>query len=357
MADYNLNRKDYRRARYADRINLVFLVLLITFTFVSGATAIVYGAKPDLLSGIINKSKSQTAVIGQVFIPEEEVSKEEVVYDYDGPSPRELLESGEEFSPLDMRDSHQIDGLYLRGLVHMDKIEGLLGGIHMPIYEGASQTVLTYGAGIGEPDRVMGRLGDLLPVYAHNMADYDYNPSFFSVMQRMDQVDPIGRKIYTTDGEKIYTWITDVFKMPVPYTEGQITDNEYAFEEEKYTTEERARIMLITCYADASFFRSYTPDNRIILGGYLEDSVPINRASKELIARFPELGEVHARPEKKEEEAEAEKKTEKKFVISDQRTPFEKVVVFVSRHWLKLLIGQILILVNLKLVEILLRRV
>ena len=80
--------------------------------------------------------------------------------------------------------------------------------ISEPIYEGTSNHVLAIGAGMNAPNLKFGT--GLVPIFAHNMGDYNavwpYHPTKFSALQNMTEKTIIGKDIYLSDGHTVYRY-------------------------------------------------------------------------------------------------------------------------------------------------------
>ena len=188
-------------------------------------------------------------------------------------------------------ERHKIDKYYdvkdlvLRGLVFVPKGEGY-SQIYQPIYEGASDKVMYYGAGTTHPFRYMGE--NHFTTIGHNMSDgYKALPSFYSAMQDYTQ-EIIGTKFWSTDGESIFEWIVDS-SFIIRFDGGYIQDLDSQLLGAKYRSDEKPRMTLITCKVDDSYY-TRRPENRIVMSGYLNGRQLIEDDYETAFKLFPELG-------------------------------------------------------------------
>ena len=156
--------------------------------------------------------------------------------------------------------------------------------ISEPIYEGTSNHVLAIGAGMNAPNLKFGT--GLVPIFAHNMGDYNamwpYHPTKFSALQNMTEKTIKGKDIYLSDGHTIYRY--KATKLDYGIAVG-VMNQELAVE-----STGKPKVKLIACLEDqefwqhvkASHYTAYTAKKRIVLTGELVDKQSINSLDSNL---------------------------------------------------------------------------
>lgn len=170
--------------------------------------------------------------------------------------------------------------VYGRGYIAVPKQHGVTQQIDsLVINEGASDKVLSLGAGTPRPGEVMGQ-GNFA-VAAHNFGN---NVTYFSPMQRNIDVNE-SPKAYLTDGKRIYVYQFNKTSDDVPgrkvvnYRQGEVLDDSAG--------KGKVILTLITCDEPGIF--TLTPENRLLLRGYLISSEPVKQASASEKALFPQV--------------------------------------------------------------------
>ena len=273
----------------AKTIHVIGWIWIILF-FLSGLIlAGIFGLeylKPGIFTAQVNQWKSEKIVAQKSIISDPNILHEKHIE----------YEPKTAFSELPTRNMTKYTGrgLYLRGVVNMPRT-ALHGSIHLPIYEGGSNYILKFGAGIAAPNRIMGKKGNNFPIFGHNMGTYNNaNPTYFSAMQTMNQ-NINGEPVYTTDGAYIYTWKIDSYMPRVYRTNIAVLNNDYAFPNQRYTSQQKARITMATCLEDAAWRQQYhntgraSANYRIIISGYLQKKEPFNEAQAYKRNMFPEI--------------------------------------------------------------------
>lgn len=150
--------------------------------------------------------------------------------------------------------------------------------ISEPIYEGTSNHVLAIGAGMNAPNLKFGT--GLVPIFAHNMGDYNavwpYHPTKFSALQNMTEKTILGKDIYLSDGQTVYRY--KATKLDYGIAVG-VMNQEIAVENTG-----KAKVKLIACLEDqefwqqvkASHYTNFTAKKRIVLTGELIGKQSIN---------------------------------------------------------------------------------
>lgn len=168
----------------------------------------------------------------------------------------------------------------LRGFVAMPSFN-----IDEPIYEGTSDHVLSIGAGLNEPNVVFGK-GNV-PIFAHNMGDYDaqypLHPTKFSALQNMNNSNALGKMIYLSDGKTVFEYRASKLESGVPVSEL----NKRLSQSDNSGT---PTVQLIACLEDAqwwaqvraSHYTDFHANKRIILTGTLVKSESIETVSSGL---------------------------------------------------------------------------
>lgn len=156
--------------------------------------------------------------------------------------------------------------------------------ISEPIYEGTSNHVLAIGAGMNAPNLKFGT--GLVPIFAHNMGDYNavwpYHPTKFSALQNMTEKTIIGKDIYLSDGHTVYRY--KATKLDYGIAVG-VMNQELAFDNTG-----KPKVKLIACLEDqefwqhvkASHYKDYTASKRIVLTGELVGKQSINSLDSNL---------------------------------------------------------------------------
>ncbi|WP_394456430.1 class A sortase [Leuconostoc suionicum] len=156
--------------------------------------------------------------------------------------------------------------------------------ISEPIYEGTSNHVLAIGAGLNGPNLKFGT--GLVPIYAHNMGDYNavwpYHPTKFSALQNMTEKTIIGKDIYLSDGQTVYRY--KAVKLDYGIAEG-VMNQELAVDNTG-----KPKVKLIACLEDQEFwkhvkathYKDYTATKRIVLTGELVGKQSINSLDSNL---------------------------------------------------------------------------
>lgn len=156
--------------------------------------------------------------------------------------------------------------------------------ISEPIYEGTSDHVLAIGAGLNASKLKFGT--GLIPIFAHNMGDYNavwpYHPTKFSALQNMTEKTILGKDIYLSDGQTVYRY--KAIKLDYGITVSDM-NQELAVENTG-----KSKIKLIACLEDqdfwhqvkASHYTDFTAQKRIVLTGELVNSQPISSVSSSL---------------------------------------------------------------------------
>lgn len=176
--------------------------------------------------------------------------------------------------------------LLLRGLVFVPGNDHW-GQIYQPIYEGASNKVLYFGAGTTHPHRYMGV--NHFTTIGHNMNDsHQSMPSFYSAMQDYTY-DIQGTRFWSTDGIKIYEWIIDA-SFYTKFDQGWIQDLDAELPGAHVPADKHPRFTLITCLVDASYF-TRRPEWRIVASGYLNGERYISEDPKTALKLFPDLAQ------------------------------------------------------------------
>ncbi|MCT4388511.1 class A sortase [Leuconostoc pseudomesenteroides] len=156
--------------------------------------------------------------------------------------------------------------------------------ISEPIYEGTSNHVLAIGAGMNAPNLKFG--SGLVPIFAHNMGDYNamwpYHPTKFSALQNMTEKTIKGKDIYLSDGTTVYRY--KATKLDYGIAVG-VMNQELAVENTG-----KPKVKLIACLEDqefwqqvkASHYTNFTAKKRIVLTGELVGQQSINSLDSNL---------------------------------------------------------------------------
>lgn len=156
--------------------------------------------------------------------------------------------------------------------------------ISEPIYEGTSNHVLAIGAGMNAPNLKFG--SGLVPIFAHNMGDYNamwpYHPTKFSALQNMTEKTIKGKDIYLSDGTTVYRY--KATKLDYGIAVG-VMNQELAVENTG-----KPKVKLIACLEDqefwqqvkASHYTNFTAKKRIVLTGELVGQQSINALDSNL---------------------------------------------------------------------------
>lgn len=181
--------------------------------------------------------------------------------------------------------------LYLKGYVSVPSL-----GVYEPIHEGTSPRVLAYGAGTVKYGQNMDNIGNYA-IASHNMADWYWGHSF-AQLQLLSNVNNL--KIYTTDGNNIYTYQATKHYVvdqndSMKYTTDNYGENLLSEDNKNYTNQSKYKngiywgkdITLYTCYTIPPDY--YHAQNRIIVMGVQTEKVPVKDAPDNLKELFPDL--------------------------------------------------------------------
>ncbi|CUR63630.1 Sortase (surface protein transpeptidase) [Leuconostoc inhae] len=178
---------------------------------------------------------------------------------------------------LKLAQSNQTE--ILRGFVAVPSFN-----ISEPIYEGTSNHVLAIGAGINAPNIKFGN--GLVPIFAHNMGDYNalwpYHPTKFSALQNMTEKTVLGKDIYLSDGQTVYRYKTTHLEYGI-----QVDDMN---QELTVGNTGKPKVKLIACLEDqdfwqqvkASHYTNYQANKRIVLTGDLVSQASFNSLDAKL---------------------------------------------------------------------------
>ena len=156
--------------------------------------------------------------------------------------------------------------------------------ISEPIYEGTSNHVLAIGAGMNAPNLKFGT--GLVPIFAHNMGDYNavwpYHPTKFSALQNMTEKTIIGKDIYLSDGHTVYRY--KATKLDYGIAVGAMN------QELSIENTGKPKVKLVACLEDqefwqqvkASHYTNFTAKKRIVLTGELVGQQSINSLDSSL---------------------------------------------------------------------------
>ncbi|MBZ6008255.1 class A sortase [Leuconostoc gelidum subsp. aenigmaticum] len=156
--------------------------------------------------------------------------------------------------------------------------------ISEPLFEGTSDHVLAVGVGINEPETTIGK--GRLPIFGHNMGDYDaiwpFQPTKFSALQNMTANSILGHSIYVSDGQTVFEYRATNYVSGLPVAQlNAALDVPYNGQSE---------VQLIACLEDAAFWQevkasNYTnfhADKRIVLTGTLISQQSFNSLDAKL---------------------------------------------------------------------------
>ncbi|MBZ6013870.1 class A sortase [Leuconostoc gelidum subsp. gelidum] len=199
-------------------------------------------------------------------------SKKNVTLDYSGTGGL-----SNKAAMLKLAQSNQTE--ILRGFVAVPSFN-----ISEPIYEGTSNHVLAIGAGINAPNIKFGN--GLVPIFAHNMGDYNalwpYHPTKFSALQNMTEKTVLGKDIYLSDGQTVYRYKTTHLEYGI-----QVDDMN---QELTVGNTGKPKVKLIACLEDqdfwqqvkASHYTNYQANKRIVLTGDLVSHASFNSLDAKL---------------------------------------------------------------------------
>lgn len=255
---------NYHRSKKSHPILKTLLLAMVGIFIVTAA--VVYGNHTQWQTAQKVQKASNKAVVQAEKQPvvngsqvKEVAAQKSVQPDYSGTGG---LSSKEDM--LKQAQSNQAE--ILRGHVAVPSFS-----ISEPIYEGTSNHVLAIGAGMNAPNLKFG--AGLVPIFAHNMGDYNavwpYHPTKFSALQNMTEKTIIGKDIYLSDGQTVYRY--KATKLDYGIAVG-VMNQELAVENTG-----KPKVKLIACLEDqefwqqvkASHYKDYTAKKRIVLTGEL----------------------------------------------------------------------------------------
>ena len=270
-------RPNYHRSKKYHPIFKTLLLALIGILIITGA--VIYGNHTQWQTAqsvqkashkAIAKAKTQPVVNASQV--KQVAAQKSVKPDY---SDTGGLSSKEDMLKLAQSNQAEI----LRGHVAVPSFS-----ISEPIYEGTSNHVLAIGAGMNAPNLKFGT--GLVPIFAHNMGDYNavwpYHPTKFSALQNMTEKSIIGKDIYLSDGHTVYR--SKATKLDYGIAVG-VMDQELAVENTG-----QPKVKLIACLEDqefwqqvkASHYTNFTAKKRIVLTGDLIGKQSINSLDNNL---------------------------------------------------------------------------
>lgn len=270
-------RPNYHRSKKRHPILKTLLLAMVGILIVTGA--VIYGNHTQWQTAqtvqkashkAAKQSKKQTEVKASQV--QQVATQKGVKPDYSGTGG---LSSKEEMVRLAQSNQAEI----LRGHVAVPSFN-----ISEPIYEGTSSHVLAIGAGLNAPNIKFGT--GLIPIFAHNMGDYNavwpYHPTKFSALQNMTEKTILGKDIYLSDGQTVYRYKAIKLDYGIAVSD---MNQELAVENTG-----KSKVKLIACLEDqdfwqqvkASHYTNFTAKKRIVLTGELVNSQPIKSSASPL---------------------------------------------------------------------------